>query len=393
MTDDNVKLNSHLVAAIKNYLQWKKQSGLCQRTIRNYEGRLTEFLNFVSQRKIDFYDVFTWDTLEAYKKHKKIKQNKYYWIVKELSKYLYNNKEISFPITKPFVRLPDKYEDYLIYAKRIKNTQDKRIKIIRSILTKLNDYLEKSKIALESLKIEQVDEFLTENNRDLAPETCKQQRTCLKGFFTYLYSERGILKKNLALLVTGAPVFAKSKPPKFLRKNEIQKIFDIIDYSSPPGLRAYAIFQLAYTLGLRHKEISQLTLDDIFFSKGEVNINDRKSDNPVKLPLPDCVVKSLTAYIAGARPNSESRRLFLNFVFPHNPIIPATIGNEIKKIMHKAGLTSSAYWLRHTYAQNLLESGVTTYEIAEMMGHNTIETTRRYLSIDIKLMREVLFNE
>ena len=102
MTDDNVTLNSHLIVAIKDYLQWKKQSGLCQRTLKNYAGRLIEFLEFISQRKIEFYNVFTWEILQDYKKYKKIKQNKYYWIIKELSRYLYKNKKILFPITKTF---------------------------------------------------------------------------------------------------------------------------------------------------------------------------------------------------------------------------------------------------------------------------------------------------
>jgi site-specific recombinase XerD len=63
--------------------------------------------------------------------------------------------------------------------------------------------------------------------------------------------------------------------------------------------------------------------------------------------------------------------------------------------MHKAGFPpeASAYWLRHTYAQNLLESGVSLYEIKEMLGHDSIESTRKYLHIHISLMRRVLFDE
>jgi len=61
--------------------------------------------------------------------------------------------------------------------------------------------------------------------------------------------------------------------------------------------------------------------------------------------------------------------------------------------MKKAGIPGSAYWLRHTYAQNLLETGVSIYEIKEMLGHDTIESTRKYLHIHTQLMREVLFDE
>jgi len=57
------------------------------------------------------------------------------------------------------------------------------------------------------------------------------------------------------------------------------------------------------------------------------------------------------------------------------------------------GMTYNAYCLRHTYAQNLLEAGVSIYEVKEMMGHDSIESTRKYLYVHTKLMREVLFDE
>jgi site-specific recombinase XerD len=61
--------------------------------------------------------------------------------------------------------------------------------------------------------------------------------------------------------------------------------------------------------------------------------------------------------------------------------------------MRKAGTPGSAYWLRHTYAQNLLEAGASVFEIKEMLGHDRIQTTSRYLKIHITMMREVLFDE
>ncbi len=61
--------------------------------------------------------------------------------------------------------------------------------------------------------------------------------------------------------------------------------------------------------------------------------------------------------------------------------------------MKQAGLPSSAYWLRHTYAQNLLHLGQSIYEVKEMMGHQNIQSTHRYLHINTELMRKVLFHE
>ena len=61
--------------------------------------------------------------------------------------------------------------------------------------------------------------------------------------------------------------------------------------------------------------------------------------------------------------------------------------------MKHAGLNASAYWMRHTYAQNLLEAGASIFDIKEMLGHDKIESTQRYLRVHTKLMRQVLFDE
>jgi site-specific recombinase XerD len=61
----------------------------------------------------------------------------------------------------------------------------------------------------------------------------------------------------------------------------------------------------------------------------------------------------------------------------------------LKKINPKA----SAYWLRHSYAQHLLESNASVFELKQMMGHDSAQSVRRYLHIHTKLMRKVLFDE
>ena len=83
----------------------------------------------------------------------------------------------------------------------------------------------------------------------------------------------------------------------------------------------------------------------------------------------------------------------MTYCKPHSPVCPGTVAGAIGKAMKKAGISSSAYWLRHTYAQNLLGMGRTIYEIKEMMGHQNIQCTQRYLYIDTERMRKVLFNE
>jgi site-specific recombinase XerD len=153
------------------------------------------------------------------------------------------------------------------------------------------------------------------------------------------------------------------------------------------------MMHLAYTMGLRPQEISLIRLNDIRFTEKLLRVCVRKGDNPLELPIPEHTIKTVAAYIIGSRPKSDCNRLFLTLQPPHRPTKANTIGIHITKAMRKAGLNATAYWLRHTYAQNLLEAGASIFEIKEMLGHDEIESTKRYLHVHTQLMRRVLFDE
>jgi len=223
--------------------------------------------------------------------------------------------------------------------------------------------------------------------------TCAIYRRRLRGFLRYLFYERKLLPRNLAPLIVGAPQFARAKPPHFLWPDELRRLFAGLKFSSPSDLRTYAMVHLAYTLGLRPREISLLRLDDIFFKAAELWVRTRKNAAPVRLPVPEDTIKAMAAYLVGGRPQSSHRRLFLTHMPPFRPVSQNTVTQAINSCMRKIGIPQGAYGLRHTYAQNLLEAGVSLYEIKEMMGHDSIESTKKYLHVHIKLMREVLFDE
>ncbi|RPJ08355.1 MAG: integrase, partial [Deltaproteobacteria bacterium] len=214
----------------------------------------------------------------------------------------------------------------------------------------------------------------------------------LRGFLSYLH-QRGILKKNLAPLLIGAPQFAMAKPPKFLRPPEVQKLLESLPVSTARELRTYATVQLAYSLGLRPVEISGLRLDDICFGRATLSLQRRKNDLALELPIAEPALKAVVAYVVGGRPKSEDRHLFLSQVAPYGPIVPGSVTRDIQQALQKAGLNATAYWLRHTYAQHLLTAGASIYEIKEMLGHRHIESSRKYLYIHTELMREVILDE
>ena len=284
-------------------------------------------------------------------------------------------------------------QDYLIYQHKTHQTSYRQSRQIRTVLTALNAFVERHHITLDTLTIESLDAFLSEYLSNYTESTCANYRSCLRGFLNYLFHERKLISTNLAPLIVGAPRFSKAKPPYFLRPHELKRLFAGLKLSSASDLRTSAMVHLAYSLGLRPLEISLLRLDDIFFKAAELCIRNRKNDRPVRLPIPEKTLKAIAAYLVGGRPKSNHRYLFLTLYPPFGPMSQNTVSQAIKSCLGKAGIPYSAYGLRHTYAQNLLEAGLSLYEIKEMMGHDSIESTKKYLHVHIKLMREVLFDE
>jgi len=376
--------------AIDEYLEWMITADYSYHAYDSYRNELNRFFLFIIQRQIGWNDIFTLNTLKEFQKNTQAATGPG---VRGLWQYLFDQKRIHQPIDPPRRRLPDPYEDYLRYYNQTREVSSIKLVRIRRVLCAFHDYLERQNIKLASIRIEQIDAFLVEFFAPFSPATRQTYRSYLRGFLKFLYYSRRIIRKDLASLVVGAPQFAQSKPPKFLRTHEIQRLFDSFELSSFKNLRNYALLHLSYGLGLRPDEISLITLDDISFTQSELTLTTRKNDRSVKLPLPENTIKAIAAYIIGARPKSKHRRLFLNLVAPYRPISATSVGQHITECIRKAGLSGTAYWLRHTYAQNLLEAGSSIYEIKEMMGHDNINSSEKYLNIHIKLMRRVIFDE
>ena len=382
----------HLKQAIEDYLQWMKSVGYARKTRQSYLSQLNQFLCYSKNTTISWEKLFTSNSLECFKKSSRKSAVP---AINALSRYLFSQGKIPKPLAHraQLIDLPKIYQDYLAYQQTHQQATARLISSVKRVLVAFDQYLQIHKIDLGSLKIEQVDAFMAEFLAPFAAASCRIYRGRLRGFLKYLYHERNIIKRDLAPLVVGRREYAQAKPPNFLRPQEIRKLFAGLTVASASDIRTYALVQLGYTMGLRPKEISLISLDHISFSTKLLKVTERKGTNPVELPMPEHTVKAVAAYVIGARPDSEHRTVFLTLYPPFRPMSANGVGYHITKAMRKAGLSSTAYWLRHTYAQNLLEAGTSIFEIKEMLGHDKIESTKLYLHVHLKLMRKVLFDE
>ena len=382
-----------LMDSILDYMHWIKsvEQEKGSPSHKRYKRILTDFLIYVIHKGTAWENMFTLSTVEAFRTYSGYKGA--FPALRSLSDYLFSQGRIDQPMTlkKPEPPLPDIYEQYLLYHQKSLQPTAGHLRQVRRILSLLYGYLQRQDIELPAIKIDHLDAFMA--TFKVSDNTRRIYRYHLKGFLKYLYQERKAINRDLASLLVGSPLFAQTKLPKVLNPDQVKRLFDSLSLSSSTQMRTYAMVHLVYALGLRPVEISRITLDDISFQQAELIIPERKGGNPVTLPLPEKVIKAIALYVSKGRPKSPSRHLFLTHQFPYHPVSSGTVIGHISKVMKQAGLPSSAYWLRHTYAQNLLHMGRSIYEVKEMMGHQNIQSTHRYLYINTQMMRKVLFDE
>ncbi len=215
--------------------------------------------------------------------------------------------------------------------------------------------------------------------------------SALRSFLRYLVMV-GKIGVELANCIPAMPGCRAGKLPVFLVKSETKKLLKICDRRTSKGRRNYAILILLIRLGLRASEVQNLTLDNINWDLGELEINGKGRKHRV-LPLPDDVGKALTSYIRYARPKCLDRQVFIRSRAPYKGLgDPSSISAVVHSALIAAALKPQqmgAHLLRYTAATETLSNGATLFEIGELLGHCSIDTTAIYTKIDVVALREL----
>jgi site-specific recombinase XerD len=224
-------------------------------------------------------------------------------------------------------------------------------------------------------------EYLMEKR--LKPKTINLHLARIRAFYDYLYHEEEIkivnpVKKGTALRL--------SRPlPRHLRDEEVKVLFNTI--KKP---RDHAMFKLMIRCGLRVEEVSNLTLGDIDLNNRKIYINNGKGNKDRVVYISNDTHAALVRYIRLREP-SRSKNLFLVEKGPcrGRPISVRGIQKRIEYYARKAGLKVSCHQLRHTMATQLLNANAEIETIQDLLGHNWITTTERYLTVsNLKVERD-----
>jgi site-specific recombinase XerD len=84
---------------------------------------------------------------------------------------------------------------------------------------------------------------------------------------------------------------------------------------------------------------------------------------------------ALTAYLE-ERSENEDKRLFIG---QRGPLTARGVDQLVAKYAYQARLEQcTAHTLRHTFAKNLLDAGTPLDQVAVLLGHESLDTTKIY---------------
>jgi integrase/recombinase XerD len=183
-------------------------------------------------------------------------------------------------------------------------------------------------------------------------------------------------------------------PPQ-LTRTEVEQILQSAQGTTPAAFRNHAILLLLARLGLRAREVARLQLDDIQWHTSQVVIRPGKAHQERCLPLSQEVGDALVVYLTTARPASSSRHVFLRLKPPFRPFVRACgIGRLVRRALERAGIRlcthMGAHLFRHTAASLMVQHGATFKEVADVLGHRSLQTTGLYAKLDLSELAKVL---
>src|SRR6185436_5883661 len=216
--------------------------------------------------------------------------------------------------------------------------------------------------------------------RSLSRPTVARKLASIRSFYRYMV-ERGERADNPADLVPSPP--RPKSLPKALRADQVGELLDRIPTQTPLETRDRALFELAYSCGLRCEEIVNLDLDALDFDAEELRVLGKGSKTRI-VPFGEQAQQALERYLSTARPSLGREQpspegepaLFLSKT--GRRLSASDVRRRLQVWLRKAGPAAgiSPHVLRHSFATHLLEGGADLRTIQELLGHASLSTTQ-----------------
>ena len=225
-----------------------------------------------------------------------------------------------------------------------------------------------------------------------AKSTVGRKLAAVRSFFDHLVAVGEVAQNPAELLPTPK---RESRLPRTLSRDEVETLLDRIPATEPLDARDRALFELAYSCGLRCEELVGLDLDSVDFD-GEILRVTGKGDKTRIVPIGEPAQRALERYLARARPALEAagrRKGETNAVFLSRRgrrLSASDVRRRLAGRVQDAAIAGgvSPHSLRHSFATHLLEGGADLRSIQELLGHASVSTTQIYTRVDPTRLRD-----
>lgn len=202
--------------------------------------------------------------------------------------------------------------------------------------------------------------------------------------FLFLFGET---PQPLGFAVPSTPTWKQTSLPKALEPTQVRAVLSSCDRRTSGGRRDHLVILLMLRLGLRACEVAALSLDDIHWVEGEIEIRGKGTTG--RLPLPTDVGDAIVGYLQQSRPVTGLRALFLTSHAPVRATSSPSIVAVAGRVLRHAGVSGGGHRLRHTAATSMLRHGASITEIAQVLRHRHLGTTAIYAKVDRDTLRDL----
>ena len=244
-------------------------------------------------------------------------------------------------------------------------------------------YLEKKGITNPNdIKVEDLRAYLRNlKNKQTAPSSQLRKLSAIKSFHKFLFIEK-YTEHDIAKSID-SPKQIKKVPVVFSIE-EIKCLLDSLNQDNPIEARDKAMIELAYAGGLRVSELCNLKLGDLHLDMSYVQIYGKGNKERI-VPIGEKAIDSINYYIKNSRPlllKKHTDILFLSAI-KGQAMSRQAFDEILKEKALKCGINKpiSPHKLRHSFASHLLKNEVDLRIIQELLGHESISTTERYIHI------------
>ncbi len=285
--------------------------------------------------------------------------------------------------------MPDPLASYLAYLRVEKGLADNTVVAYRRDIRQFLECLENSRVALDQVDRQQVQDYLRELYGEVSPRTMARRIVALRSFFRFLLLD-GYLSQDPTETLE-APRIWRSLP-SYLTAEQVEELLALPDVARPLGLRNRAMLEVLYASGLRVSELVNLKIQDVRLDLGILRTMGKGSKERL-VPVGDSARDWVERYLAQSRVHLARRRASTPILFlsqKGGAMTRQNFWNIVRGFASQLGVSKlSPHVLRHSFATHLLEHGADLRAVQLMLGHADISTTQIYTHVTRERLRKI----